>query len=85
MALTANIEPTVIYQPAVTLRIDNTMLTFGSGEGYARCTATLFDVDGFPLKLESVGLTEEELANWGDDDSVLISIVLAKLGLSETL
>jgi hypothetical protein len=82
MALQEPIAPQEVAKPAVELRIDTVIFRFGTGDQYAFASSSLLDEDGKIVEAPTVQFTEEELAGWGSDDTELLVLVKAKLGLS---
>ena len=80
MPLIQPITPVELAKPAVSISIESVVFRF-SGESYAFASTALLDEDGKLVESATVSLTSDDLANWGDDDQVLLDIVKTKLGL----
>lgn len=50
---------------------------------YASCVITFLDENNSPIRSDMLAFTKEELDPWGEDDSILDSIVLNKLGFTK--
>lgn len=53
------------------------------GLPYATCGVNLYSPEGGYLKSFNLAFTKEELDPWGEDDSILDTIVLNKLGFTK--
>lgn len=58
-------------------------VTFNQNDSYAFAHVDLQDEDGASVAQRQVGFTEKELANWGADDTFVLTLALQKLGLTE--
>lgn len=76
--------PKTLSKPAVKARVITTTIHHEQGsvnpESYAVTAIRYYDEDDNPLGMVNVGFTEEELSAWGEDDTVLLNLALAKLG-----
>jgi hypothetical protein len=79
--LTTNIKPTATAKPAVKAICQYVILSFAEGLDYATARINFADEDGRINVAHDVQFTAEELANWGQDDRIVLSLALAKLGL----
>jgi hypothetical protein len=79
--LTTNIKPTATTKPAVKAICQYVILSFAEGLDYATARINFADEDGRINVAHDVQFTAEELANWGQDDRIVLSLALAKLGL----
>ena len=79
--LATAITPTPTAKPAVKAICQYVIISFAEGIDYATARINFADEDGRINVAHDVQFTAEELANWGHDDSVVLSLALAKLGL----
>ncbi len=80
MQLQTPIEPVATSKPAVTAVCNYVHIQFGSGDEYANACIILLDQEGSQVSIEQVKFTENELADWGTDDTFIINLALTKLG-----
>lgn len=83
MALIAPIQPSNTSKPAVEAKLKFVNTLFQPGDGYAFAHVELFDEDGLTVAQHQVQFTEAELADWGTDDSFVLTLALQKLGLTQ--
>ena len=83
MNLQTPITPVPSSKPAVEAICQYVLVQFGEGEQYAYARILLNDKDGSTVASHQVNVTEEELANWGTDDTFVLTLALQKLGLTE--
>jgi hypothetical protein len=82
MALEETISSQPVVKPAVKLRVDSVFFRFQEGDGYAFASASLIDEDGVVVEGKTVPMTEDELSDWGADDSFIVDLVKTKLNLA---
>jgi hypothetical protein len=80
MALITPIVPVETTAPAVKAQQVYVNVRFGEGDQYANGMVNFFDADGNIVQSSSVSYTEEELADWGTDDTYVLNLALTKLG-----
>lgn len=81
------VTPIQYQKPAVSICVDGSysgQLLSPDTEEYLRIKVLWQDEDGSVLHAQHVGFTEAEAEQWGDDDSVLLGMVIAKLGIEAT-
>jgi hypothetical protein len=79
MAIEQPMQQLTIVKPAVTLRLEQVQILFL--EEYAYAFIALLDEDGAVVSRQTMPMEEAELAGWGSDDTVVVDIIKAKLGL----
>lgn len=79
----SDIKPVHWAKPAVRAVLESVLIRpQEKHERYAAASVRLYDEDGSDIQLVNFeGLTKEDLDPWGEDDSVVVAIVLAKLGI----
>ncbi len=80
MQLQTPIQPAETSKPAVEAICNHVQVRFSAGDNYAFAHISLFDEDGKVVSYEQVNFTEEELADWGTDDTYVLNLALTKLG-----
>lgn len=83
MTLQTPIQPTNATKPAVEAVMRFVTITFKPEEQYAYCHLELYDEDNVPVAQHQVQFTEAELADWGTDDTFVLTLALQKLGLTQ--
>ena len=76
--LSQAITPTLTSKPAVLAQIQYVIIHFLEGEQYAEARVNFVDEDGRINIAHDVNFTADELADWGNDDQVLLAKALAK-------
>ena len=76
--LVQDITPVAVSKPAVQAQIQYVIVNFTEGEDYAQARLNFVDEDGRINVAYDVSFTAEELADWGNDDLVLLTKALAK-------
>ncbi len=74
------IQAYVVTKSATIAKIDSINFFFTDGK-YATARVLLLDIDGVIIKTMNVHLTKEQLDVWGEDDSILMDIVLSSAEL----
>lgn len=82
MNLETPIQPVETSKPATLAICQFVIINFGEGDQYAHCRILLNDEDGGTVASQQVNFTEEELADWGTDDTFVINLALDKLGIA---
>jgi hypothetical protein len=77
MTITPITRPAIV---AIALSGDVLLRLSATDETYCVVGVHMQTVDGETVITEHVGLTPEEAAAWGEDDSVLLEIVATKRG-----
>ncbi len=75
------IESKTIFNPVVKYNVTNISIDFG-GEPYAQATVHLLDSEDKSVLIARLPFTADELKEWGEDDSVLIPLITAKLDVT---
>lgn len=83
MTLQTPIQPASTTKPATEAKMRGVIVTFGPNESYAYAHIELFDEDGETVAQQQVQFTEGELADWGTDDTFVLTLALQKLGLTQ--
>lgn len=76
--LTTHIGPVATSKPAVQAQIQYVIVNFTDGEDYAQARLNFVDEDGRINVAYDVNFTADELADWGNDDQILLAKALAK-------
>ncbi len=79
--LLTNITPTITAKPATSAQCQYVIVNFADGDNYAIARINFIDEDGRINLAHDVQFTADELENWGNDDSIVLSLALAKLGV----
>lgn len=80
MQLKTPIQPVETNKPAVEAVCNHVQIGFDAGDQYAFAQILLLDENGTIVSSNQVNFTEEELANWGTDDTYVLNLALTKLG-----
>ena len=77
------IESKTIFNPVVKYNATGVTINF-TGEPYAEVTVHLLDADEKSVFIARVPFTADELKEWGEDDTILIPLITAKLDVTPT-
>lgn len=77
------ITPAITNKPAVTANLKFVTITFLPNEHYGYAHLELIDEDGMAVAQQQVQFTEAELADWGTNDTFVLTLALQKLGLTQ--
>jgi len=72
------ITPVATSKLAVKAQIQYVIVNFTDGENYALARLNFVDEDGRINVAYDVSFTAEELADWGNDDQIVLAKALAK-------
>lgn len=76
----SNITPTEVVKPAVKAELHKVIFEFMPNK-YAYAVVILLDEDNKPLEMKQVEFTLEEMNDWGQDDTYVLTLALQKLGM----
>lgn len=78
-----SINNKTIIRPATKIVLRRTIIEHTENPNpYAICDVDYMDTNGAIISREQIGFTAEELAGWGEDDTVLLPLVIEKLGVT---
>lgn len=72
------ITPVATNKPAVKAQIQYVIVNFTDDEDYANARLNFVDEDGRINVAYDVNFTADELADWGNDDQIVLAKALAK-------